>query len=202
MKHKIIFVAIIYFCFCSCTKFRSIGLKNSNDYTHPISGVISFGSLRINEFICKGVNTKAQQYFEGSDAKWFELFNPTDKDITLTAGKWFLTDSLEEPTKYKIPQNTKGEQWTVPSNGYLAVMCLKSTSIPAPSKINASFSLSSTDGSIGIFYQNDSSALLIPIDTIRYSFPGGALSGISYGRTPNGIGPVFQLSDVTPEASN
>jgi len=200
MKFMFPFLAVVVLC-SACTKYRNQASIPDNN-TVPTNGNIVFGSLRINEFICKGVNTKAQTYFQGSDAKWFELYNPTNNNITLESGHWFITDSLEEANKFSIPQNPSGNQWTVPAKGFLAIMCLKTTSIPCPSKINSTFSLSSTEGAIGIFYKPDSLSALIAIDTIRYSFPSGALSGISYGRIPNGEGPIIQLTDVSPEASN
>jgi hypothetical protein len=194
-------LSLIVVLFSACMKYRK-NVSDSDANTVPTNSGITFGALRINEFICKGVNTKAQTYFQGSDAKWFELYNPTNTNITLESGHWFVTDSLEIPDKFSIPQHPSGNQWVVPANGFLAIMCLKSTSIPCASKINTTFSLNSTEGAIGIFYKADSSSALMAVDTIRYLFPSGALSGVSYGRIPNGVGPMIQLADVSPESSN
>ena len=90
----------------------------------------------------------------------------------------------------------------MPAKGFLVIMCLKSTSIPCPDRINASFSLSSTEGGIGIYYQADSLSSLTTIDTIQYNFPAGANSGFSYGRLPDGSGPIVPLNDVSPELPN
>ena len=177
-------------------------MKNNSEVELPEDGKIAFGSLRINEFICKGININAQQFFGGSDAKWFELYNPTNTSIVLTKDQWYITDSVDMYNKFSIPENPNGDQWTVPSKGFLAIMCLKSGTLPSPSRINATFSLNSTEGSIGIFYKQDSFSAVIAVDTISYSFPGGALSGISYGRLPDGQGPIIQLTRVSPETSN
>lgn len=185
----------------SCTKYRDVPSKVATFVPPSSTGGITFGSLRINEFICKGSAPNAESYL-GSNAKWFELYNPTEADITLTAGQWFVTDTLGIKTKFAIPQNT-GAQWKVPAKGYLAVMCLKGGASPSATKINASFSLSSTVGAIGIYYQESPSAPIVAVDTILYNFGSGALSGVSYGRKPDGQGPGnLQLSSVTPEATN
>ena len=161
-------------------------------------------SLIINEFICKGVNPQAAAALGGSGAKWVELYNPTSEDIELTAGKWFLTDTLGMPQKFPIPANTDGPQWKVPAGKYLVFMCLKKNMTPVPGRINAAFSLSSTKGDIGIYYQDGPGAPLIAVDNLSYDFsPGGAAPAMSYGHKPDGAGPATtMLTKPTPEAPN
>lgn len=170
----------------------------------PIGGPIGPKSLIINEFICKSANAEAAVALGGSNAKWVELYNPTDQDIELTAGKWFLTDTLGVPRKFAVPANPSGAQWKVPAGKYLVFMCPKKGIAPAPNRINTTFSLSSTAGDIGIYYQDSPGAPLIAVDNLHYDFgQAGAASGMSYGHKPDGAGPAVQLlSKPTPEAPN
>jgi hypothetical protein len=186
----------------SCTKFRNVPSKTPA-FVAPTTNTIGYGSLRINEFICKGSDPNAVTLIGGT-AKWFELYNPTKFDITLTANQWFVTDDLTNKSKCVITQNTAGAQWKVPALGFLIVACPStgsSSTTPSPSRFNSNFSLSSSAGDIGIFYQSPGSSTLTPVDTLTYVLTG--LSGVTYGRFPDGQGSgTTQLSKVTPEASN
>jgi hypothetical protein len=186
----------------ACTKYRDVPSKYGT-FTPPPDGTITFGSLRINEFICKGSDPGSVTYL-GCTAKWFELYNPTNSDITLNANEWYVTDTLGIKDKCAITQNTVSAQWKVPAKGFLIICCPKAGSTtPSPTKFNASFSLSSTKGAIGIYYKAAGSGTFTPVDTLLYNFAGGASSGVSYGRKPDGQDPATtQLSSVTPEASN
>ena len=183
----------------SCTKYRS---PSSPPAPAVFDSIIHTGSLRINEFICKGVNTDAQTYFHGSDGKWFELYNPGTLAVKLDPGAWFVTDSIGWPDKYAIPADAQGNPWIIGPGKFLAILCIKTGSIPCDDRINASFSLNSTSGDIGIFYKKSSLSTWVNVDSLHYDFPGGAQSGISYGRLPDGQGPLVQLTKVTPESPN
>lgn len=202
MKKKILFLIPLVCLLSACTKYRDIPAKGGT-FTPPPAGTITFGTLRINEFICKGTDATAQAYLMSS-SKWFELYNPTSQDVVLTPGQWYITDTLGIKNKFAIPQDTGNTSYKVPANGFLVIMCLKSGANPAPpGRINASFSLSSTIGSIGIYYQATPTSSFTPIDTVNYNFGSGALSGVSYGRRPDGQNPAtLQLPAVTAEHSN
>jgi len=180
----------------SCTKYRTVPTPSGTGNKQ-----IQFGTLRVNEFVCKGVSADAQTYF-GTDAKWFEIYNTASFPIELTPGQWAISDSLGAPGKFIIPSDSQGHPWSIPAQGYLAVLCMKSSNIPSAKRINATFSLNSTEGDIGIYYKENLSSDWTAIDTLSYSFPAGAISGISYGRLPDGEGPIVELTQVTPEKKN
>ena len=58
--------------------------------------------LVINEFMSKNSSTVKEE--TGTYADWFEIYNPTSKDIDL--GGLFVTNDLNNLNKYMIP---KGE---------------------------------------------------------------------------------------------
>jgi hypothetical protein len=186
----------------ACTKYRDVPSKYGA-FTAPPDGTIAFGSLRINEFICKGSDPGAVTTL-GCNAKWFELYNPTNTDITLNANEWYVTDTLGIKNKCAVTQNTVSAQWKVPAKGFLVICCPKAGSTtPSPTRFNASFSLSSTSGAIGIYYKPSGAGTYTAVDTLLYNFAGGASSGVSYGRKPDGQDPATtQLPAVTAEASN
>jgi len=197
--------ALLIFLF-SCTKERDLPPKYGT--VVPVGADIAFGSLRINEFWVHGTSTAVTNMFGASaTAKWFEIYNPTANDINLNSGQWFLTDDLTSNQKYPVPTNSSGVTTLIPSKGFLLVFCpssSKGTYGPA-TRINTSFSLSSSSGSIGIFYQKNSGAATIPVDSLNYNFGvNGPPTDISYGRFPDGDGSSSQksLSSVTPEAAN
>lgn len=195
-------LAILAIVFVACTKYRDVPSKSA-PFVPPPDNVIQYGSLRINEFMAKGTDPGAMALMQQATAKWFELYNPTGSDIVLEPDKWFFTDDLTNPTKAAVTQNTAGVQWTVPAHGYLLIACPKQdgSTTPAPNRFNTYFSLSSTVGAIGVFYKSSPSANVQVIDTVSYSL--NALSGISYGRRPDGSNPAtVQLGSVTPEATN
>jgi hypothetical protein len=74
------------------------GKNNILPGTLLVNEILATGSTNYNELILPG-NPNG-----GSD--WIEVFNTTNDTILLEAGKWFVSDSLSNPTKYKLPQST------------------------------------------------------------------------------------------------
>lgn len=199
------FCGLLLLTAVSCTKYRDVPSKYGT-FTPPPTGVIGFGSLRINECVLKGSDGPSSTLL-GTTAKWFELYNPTSSNISLTSGSWYVTDDLTSKMKVPVTSASTSPQYlNVPAGGYLIIVCNSTGSSPtppSPTRFNTNFSLSSSAGDIGIFYQATSSSPLIAIDTVKYNF--SATSGKSYGRKPDGQDPfnfTSPLNSVTPEAAN
>ncbi|MGZ3929850.1 MAG: hypothetical protein ACXVP0_00285, partial [Bacteroidia bacterium] len=143
-----------------------------------------------NEYIVKGSDASATDSLGGLTYKWFELYNPTSQGIMLTAGQWFMTDTLGIKNKFAVPQNTAGVQWTVPAMGYLVVVANKSSQAPVPGRINTGFSLSSSAGDIGLYYQATPASPMIPVDSLHYNYGSSPASNLTYGRYPDGQNPA------------
>jgi hypothetical protein len=205
---KIVFTLITFAILTgACTKYRDVPNKTPV-FVPPPAGVIEYGSLRINEFICHGTDPASQTYL-GSNAKWFELYNPTSQDVVLTHGQWYVTDTLGRASgtwnKFAIPADTGvNNNYKVPAHGFLVIMCPKTGSTtPSPNHINTSFSLSSSVGSIGVYYQQSASSPIIAIDTLSYSISSNPPTPVSYGRYPDGQNnPTLQRGGVTAEKPN
>jgi hypothetical protein len=69
--------------------------------------------LFINEFSADNINIIADE--EGGYDDWIEIYNSTDKPLDI--GGLYITDSLGNPGKYRIP-STFSDSTTVPARGY------------------------------------------------------------------------------------
>ena len=210
------FIILTVILIAACTKYRDVPSKTPA-FVAPPPGIIAYNCLRINEFICKGYSSEAQGVLGSTvTAKWFEIYNPTTANIVLTPGQWYVTDTLGNSkngfangtwNKCAITTNTlTNSSYVVPANGFLVICCPKSGSggtTPSLTHFDASFSLSSTYGHIGIYYQATPSASVTVIDTLNYNFIGGATSGASYGCFADGQGSnIAPRSAVTCESPN
>lgn len=114
-----------------------------------------------------------------------EIKNISDQTIN-TAG-WFLTDSLDEPRKFAIPAPAQ----MLPG----AYKVLYQQQFDAPNNPRIPFSLNSYRGDDLYLIQADTNGRLIRIsDNIH--FPPTE-NGTSFGRYPDGSGPMMNLSGMT-----
>ena len=145
--------------------------------------------LVINEFMSKNSSTIREE--TGSYADWFEIYNPTNKDIDL--GGLFVTNDLNNLNKYMIP---KGEptKTTIKAGGYYIFWCDKQTAIN-PNHVD--FKLPAEKGDIAIVQLRGSENYVI--DQVSYSNQG---ENISYGRYPNENSGFRYLLTPTPNAKN
>ncbi|MEJ1928810.1 hypothetical protein WDZ92_00860 [Nostoc sp. NIES-2111] len=183
--------------------------------THPSGDSISAGSLLISEFIAKACPSSQVPCVPDNYAatvsvngKWFELYNPTTKDIRLEAGHWFFTDSLGGPTKWPVVDTG----FFVPAKGY-AIVCTdngnKAEIVNGKVVFHTSFSLSSGSGDIGVFYTKTVSGTPILVDGISYA-PGsdkvpsydGNIRNKSWGRVNGTASLLMGMSVPTPGAPN
>jgi hypothetical protein len=117
----------------------------------------------INEFLARNKNIVADE--DNDDSDWIELLNLADQEIDI--GGFYLTDNLNEPTKWQIPKPT-----IIPSKG---VVLFWASGKDRESHTN--FKLDKDGEDIGLF--DESGAQL---DAISFGFQS---TDISYGRKAN-----------------
>lgn len=144
--------------------------------------VIEEGDILINEFAPKG---KARnEYDKKSD--WVELYNTTNNDLTLIAGKWYLTDDPKEPQKFEIPEVS------IASKDFLIIWCDGKDTLHRD--IHANFKLSGKGENICLFQDGEM------MDQIAY--PKWDKFYKSSGRSTDGGEEWINFEVATPGASN
>ncbi len=148
------------------------------------ANTISEGAIRINEVMA---DARTGLYDEDGDlSDWIELYNTTDKDLSL--GNFALSDKESSPVKWRFPQDA-----VIPAHGYYLVFCSGKDRLLAAGKIpHTSFRLSAERETVIL---SDSRGRLIDRALID-NLPADA----SLGRDENGNWKVFQTS--TPGMQN
>ena len=134
-------------------------------------------TVMLNE-ITAHTDTGEAPPFESNDQ--IELYNPTASAITLNG--WYLSDDLDEPQKWAIPDGT-----IVPAYGFI----LFDEDDFHPDRV-AGFGLDKA-GELVVLSSSDGVA-----DVIRFK---GQENGVSLGRYPDGSGP-WLTTQLTPAAPN
>ena len=168
----------------SCTRDRDLsGLKLDTD-----SVSISTGIIKINEFVAKG-SENINEF--GITSDWFELYNTSNKTISMANGRWYVTDNLTAPRKYEMPAVT------IKPHGFLVVWCDGINKYA--SQVHSNFNLSASGEQIGIFF-SITDQILMAVDTLSY--PVMTVKGFSYGRLPDGSDNWTYFSKSTPGEQN
>jgi hypothetical protein len=192
MKNRfslVLFVLVIVFIgFYSCTKDRIFTDESGTVIIPKPDTDISFGIIRINEYVAKGSLLASNVSAGGVD--WIELFNTRSSAIQLESGKWFLTDDLANPSKFEIPAITLD-----PSDHYL-LFC--DGPVPFNGQVHVDFSLSSAGEQIGLYYKLAGN--YIPIDTVSFGLQ--TESNLSNARIPDGSSNWQYPINPTPGAPN
>jgi hypothetical protein len=173
-----VFILLHSIAFSSCIKDRTFtisqvpspigpgGKNNILPGTLLVNEILATGSTNYNELILPG-NPNG-----GSD--WIEVFNTTNDTILLEAGKWFVSDSLSNPTKYKLPQST------ILPRGFLVIWADGMDTVI--SQIHTNFSLSK-NGEESVLYYKKSSSNEYVVDQQTF---GAQQSAKSFARLPDG----------------
>jgi hypothetical protein len=127
--------------------------------------------LVINEFMAS--NSTYLEDPQGQYDDWLEIYNAAD--VAIDVGGMYLTDDLDEPTKWQIPSDNPSAT-TIPAHGYLLIWADSDT---GDAGLHANFQLDVTGEKIGLFDVNGSTL----IDSISFS---EQKPDISYGRYPDG----------------
>ncbi|MHC4743765.1 MAG: lamin tail domain-containing protein, partial [Planctomycetota bacterium] len=127
----------------------------------------------INEFMAS--NSGGDVDPQGQDDDWIEIFNAGDEPIDM--GGMHLTNDLDDPEKWRIPDDNPGLT-TIEPKGHLIIWAdIDEEDYPAG--IHANFEINASGGELGLFDSN--SAVLID----KVKFPDQT-PNISYGRSPDG----------------
>jgi hypothetical protein len=177
-----------------CANFDSVNGINLVDFSILASQWLNRGiPLVINEFMASnnhdsGIHDPADDDDEGWD-DWIEIYNFGDTPIDLAG--MYLTDDLDEPTKWQISEGYPS-QTTVPADGYLLIWA---DGQPYQGILHANFALKASGEQIGL-YNTDGSTL---IDGITF---GEQMANISYGRYPDASDNFQFFIMPTPLADN
>jgi hypothetical protein len=113
-----------------------------------------------------------------------ELFNPTPQPVDVSG--WFLSDSLDDLKKFRLPSGT-----VLPPQGYAVFyeVAFKTNNTLVP------FSLSSARGDdVWLMAADAAGNLTRFVDHVEF---GPSENGVSFGRFPNGVGPLTAMSQLT-----
>ena len=152
--------------------------ERNNDNICPIriNEVSGSNSVYINEY--------------GKKNDWVELYNTTDEVVDIEG--MYLTDNLENPTKYQITKGNTRANTKIAPHGYLLVWCDKlETTLSA---IHASFKIDGDGGLVALVAADKSWA-----DTLYYGAHDG---NATVGRYPDGSNDVYVFSMPTIEKRN
>ncbi len=130
-------------------------------------------------------------YFKKSD--WLELYNTTDQDVDIRG--MYLTDNINKPEKYQIPEDDPYINTIIPAHGYKVIWCDKKDN--KSTAIHASFKLDADSGVVMLSRVNDSE--IVFSDTLRYVGHEGTES---FGRFPDGYKHSAIMSRPTPGSAN
>lgn len=138
-------------------------------------------NVLINEFMASNDTTISDPDF-GESGDWIEIANLEDFSVDLTG--FYLTDDLDKPTKWRIPDGTQ-----IPRNGYLLFWA-----DDKETGVHTNFKLSGSGEFVGLF-----SPSVTPVDTLSY---GDQETDVSYGRYPDVGGAFAFFAAPTPGAAN
>lgn len=186
----ILFIGVL----SACTKDRipEVGeapLPNEPIGTDPnVTTPVQRYYLFINEFVARG-SENVNEF--GSAEDWIEVFNPSFSDVTLTGGRWYISDAgPENPTKYQLPEIT------IPARGFLLIWADNMDTVA--NDIHTNFRLSAAGEHIIIWYIDDMGNG-INVDDYLY---GQQEPAISEGRFPDGGAAWTFFNAPTPGAPN
>jgi len=151
-----------------------------------VGASLSFGAdslVAINELMASNSTDKSDPQGEYED--WIELANLSDAPLDISG--MYLTDDLDEPTKWQIPTGT-----VIDAGWYVLIWADNDI---ADEGLHAAFSLNA-DGEELALFDVDGTTLL---DTVRF---GAQMTDISYGRYPDGTGPWSLRGFPTPNGRN
>ncbi len=159
------------------TRYPRCGKLESN---YGYSGV---PGLFINEFMSS--NDSYEDENEDTD-DWIEIYNSGEETI-LMSGK-FLSDDHGNPTKWMFPEITM-------EPGSFLLIWADEESQQGP--LHTNFKLNKDGEELGLWDDEDNN--FAPIDTFSYA---KMETDVSWGRYPNGVGPIVILASPTPGESN
>ncbi|MBR5481288.1 MAG: CotH kinase family protein [Bacteroidaceae bacterium] len=141
----------------------------------------------INE-VSAGNSVFVNEYFDKND--WVELYNMTSEDIDLAG--MYLSDELENPTKYRISAEGTETSTILPAHGTRIIWCDHQDT---KSQLHAPFKLANGDGAAIILTAADESWG----DTLVYCAHDGMQT---VGRFPDGGNQYYRMYRPSIDATN
>jgi len=176
---------------CQVDYYLTASDSKNQQTREPIVGKITLDltgqakyPLFINEVMANNSQSIADNAGEFDD--WIELFNGGTQDIWL--GDKYLSNHSSNPNQWPLPD-------TVLKGGSFMVFWADGTETQG--KMHTSFRLSKEGEEISIFDSKESGYEFID----GFAFPQMG-NDLSYGKFPNGTGPVLPMSKPTPGESN
>jgi len=172
-----------------CSDFNCADLDDSNSVNMSDFAMLAqnwlakVNPLVINELMAS--NSSCIQDPQGDYDDWIEIYNAGGIDIDI--GLMYLTDDLNEPTKWQFPSAT-----AVPAHGYLLIWADGDNE---QGDTHTNFKLSAGGEQLGLF-DTDGSTL---IDSVIFDTQA---TDISYGRSPDFSDNWRFFDTPTPAAQN
>lgn len=171
------------------------GSDNFVEFDAPTPGQTNISNVRfkekifINEIVSNYENFYPDEHGIYSD--WIEIFNLNNYAVDI--GGLYITDTLGEPLKYRIPTSSP-DSTTINPGGFIV---LRADGNPDLGILHIDFELRSGGEQIGISQKIGNDIRTLDSFTFAELEPD-----YSYGRYPDG-GPTFQqFTNPTPETSN
>jgi hypothetical protein len=159
------------------------GINYSEVATVTITVLPNLDGLYINEFLASNSTINVDEVGEYDD--WLELYNAGNNSIDL--GGFFLTDNVDNLTKWLIPEET-----VISGSGFLSVWCDEDQE---QGVLHTNFKLSA-DGEFIALVASDGFTI---IDSISFDIQ---TVDISFGRVSDGSTSWVSFTTPTPNSSN
>ena len=162
------------------------------DSDQPTMAAANLGSsqtpaLFINEFMAENDTTIVDPNGNGGYPDWIEIYNAEDQAIDL--GGMYLSDNLDKPTKFRIPDGV-----TIEAGGLLLFWA---DNDPDQGPTHCNFKLEVNGDEIGLFDSDELGNR--SIDVIRFDEQN---PDVSMGRSPDGAPDWRFFSNPSPGESN
>jgi hypothetical protein len=145
------------------------------------------GVLWINEFMADNASVIEDPDDPGAFEDWVEVYNAGDSTINM--GGMYLTDDLENPTKWRIPFGV-----TVPAGSYLLFWADEQQE---QGSTHTNFKLAAAGEAIGLYDTDANGNQVIDALTLEQQTPD-----VSYGRFPDGEMDLQPFVEPTPGQAN
>ena len=144
-------------------------------------------SIVINEVLASNSSNVADP--QGQYDDWVELYNRSDTPVDV--GGMFLTDDLEDPTRWQLPA-VEPSVTTIPPGGYLVVWADADTE---DAGLHADFRLSAAGGTVALLGRDGGTV----VDSVSF---GPQMADVSYGRVPDGDTALTHMAFPSQGGSN
>tara|TARA_B100000809_G_scaffold15123_1_gene13681 strand:+ start:531 stop:3941 length:3411 start_codon:yes stop_codon:yes gene_type:complete len=148
-----------------------------------------YDSLYINEILAKNLNDTTD--VNGDYEDWIEIYNGGNEQVDL--GGYFLSDDINDPTRWKIPIDNNGGM-VIDAKSFALFFADNDTE---DGENHLPFKLSSAGETINLSFLDDQN--ILTIDELTFSTQQ---DDISFGRFPDGDINTVSFINTTPNRTN